>query len=73
MGITSMVFGIISLFLAGPIFGPLAVLFGIVSLCQNKPGENKGIAIAGIATGTIGTVVGVLMVIIFFLLIAPQR
>lgn len=54
MAIASLVLGIVSLFLFGLIAGPLAIIFGALRV---KPGSaGRGMAIAGIVLGALGTI-----------------
>ncbi|MGK2882892.1 MAG: DUF4190 domain-containing protein [Mycobacterium sp.] len=74
--IASLVTGIISLptiFLClGVIFGIAGVVLGIVALSQlkNSPQGGKGMAIAGIATGGVGILIGVLFIV--FIVVAAS-
>ena len=64
MSITSMVLGIVSLFLGGWIgllVGVLALIFGIVTLC-NGTGK-KGFSIAGISCSGVSMVWNILVII----------
>ena len=60
LAIASLVLGIVGLFFFGLILGPLAIVFGIISLNkvkkQPKVYAGKGMAIAGIVIGAIALV-----------------
>jgi hypothetical protein len=70
MGITSMVLGILSICLfclygvVGIILGTLALIFGILGRKRAQRGEatNGGMALAGIITGSIGLVIGLVVI-----------
>ena len=61
LAITSLVLGILSLILFGPLAGIPAIILGIIALkrIRQRPAEvgGNGLAIAGIATGGVGTLV----------------
>ena len=62
MAITSLVLGIVSLFLFGIIAGPLAIIFGALRV---KPGSaGRGMAIAGIVLGALGTIGAIVLLAI---------
>jgi hypothetical protein len=73
--VTSLVLGIISLFplpfTAIPC-GALALIFGIIAFKKIKQGlfAGKGLSIAGITTGSIGLVIGLINVILFVLFVS---
>ena len=58
-GIVSFVCSIVGLLIAGVIFGPLAIVFGIIGMINRKL---KGLAIAGLVIGVIDLIVGILLV-----------
>ena len=62
MAIASLVLGIVSLFLFGIIAGPLAIIFGALRV---KPGSaGRGMAIAGIVLGALGTIGAIVLLAI---------
>jgi hypothetical protein len=65
--ITSLVVGIVSIFFAGIILGVVAVVFGLIALNRIRKDperrNGKGFAIAGIATGAVG-LVGALIILL---------
>lgn len=68
MGIASLVFGIISLvmlslFFLGPICGVLALVLGVVAL--SKRPEGKAMPIIGIVTGSLGTLLALVIMMIY--------
>ncbi|MEV0069909.1 DUF4190 domain-containing protein [Amycolatopsis sp. NPDC050768] len=70
-GVTALVLGIIALVLCwtvwgGIILGVLALVFGILGVKRANRGQatNKGASIAGIVTGSIGLVIGLLLAIL---------
>lgn len=68
MAIAALVLGILSFFCLGPVAGVLAIIFGVLGLKKaNEIGSGKGMAIAGMVLGIIGTIVTIL---IFVLVIA---
>lgn len=75
LAIASMVLGIIG-FIAGwvvigGIFALVAIILGIVALRKTKTGGGgKGFAITGIVTGAIGLLISVLMLVLFWWVIA---
>jgi hypothetical protein len=78
IGIAAMVVGIVALVLfwipfLGLVLGIVAVVLGIVGIRKASRGEatNKGMAIAGVATGGVATLVG-LFVVVVFLFIADE-
>ncbi|MEW2505754.1 DUF4190 domain-containing protein [Amycolatopsis sp. CA-161197] len=69
-GVTALVLGIIALVLCwtvwgGIILGVLALIFGILGVkrANRREATNKGAAIAGIVTGSIGLVIGAVILI----------
>lgn len=74
LGIAAMVLGILSLVFAwlpflGLILAALAFIFGLVAI--KKPG--RGMAIAGIVTGSVGILLGLLWLVVFMALPSLQR
>ena len=62
MAIASLVLGIVSLLLFGIIAGPLAIIFGALRV---KPGSaGRGMAIAGIILGALGTIGAIVLLAI---------
>jgi hypothetical protein len=57
-GIVSFVCSIIGLLVAGIVFGPLAIIFGIIGMINRKL---KGLAIAGLIIGIIDTIFAILI------------
>ena len=67
MAIAALVLGILTFVCLGPIAGILAIIFGFLGMKKaNETGTGKGMSIAGIVLGAVGTV---LSVILFFVLI----
>lgn len=72
LGIAALVLGILSLPLAvfffpvGLILGILAIIFGVIGMGRAKKGlaTNRGVAIGGLVTGIIGTVIALIFVIL---------
>ena len=66
MAVSSLVLGIIGLLLAclafGAVFGIVAVILGVVALGRVRRGVNggKGLAIAGIVTGVLAVLIGII-------------
>lgn len=60
LAVTSLVFGILSLFCGGPLFGVPGLICGIMALSKAKKGEagGQGLAIAGTVTSGVGSLVG---------------
>lgn len=69
MSIASLVLGITSIILCCAcgfpvILGTVGLIFGIISLVQNR--QDSGMAVAGIITSTIGIILGIVVVILYF-------
>lgn len=68
--IASLVCGIIGILIAGIIFGPLAIILGVLAkkeINQNPRGiQGKGQATAGIVCGIIAIIVWLIIVIVMF-------
>lgn len=65
--VSALVLGIISLFLFPFIAGPLAIIFGGIAMSRaskNPNQEGKGLAIAGLITGIVGTLGGLLILLL---------
>ncbi|MFA5781369.1 MAG: hypothetical protein WC868_03770 [Bacteroidales bacterium] len=58
-GITSFVLSIVGLLVAGVIFGPLAIIFGIIGMIKRKL---KGLAIAGLIIGIIDIIAALIII-----------
>lgn len=59
--LASLILGIISVIAFGIVAGPLAIIFGALRL---KPGSaGRGLAIAGVVLGIIGTVLAVVLIV----------
>ena len=69
MGIASLICGLVGFFCCGVILGPAAIILGILQL---KKQSGKGLAIAGIVTGAISTLLYVVMIIIYVIAIAAE-
>lgn len=67
MAIAALVLGIVSFVCLGPIAGVLAVVFGFLGLkkANEIAGRGKGMAIAGLVLGIIGTVVWIIILVVF--------
>lgn len=61
-GIASLILGIIGIFFAQIILGPLAIIFGIIG---RKKDDSKGSATAWLIIGIIGTILAILFIILF--------
>ena len=62
LAIAGMVCGIVGLFFANIILGPLAIIFGGIGLSRaNRGASNRGMAMAGIILGIIDIVVWILV------------
>lgn len=66
IAITSMILGVVSLTMLGPISGIPAVILGIIGLGKSP---KKGLSIAGIVTGGISIIITFVAVALLFLLI----
>lgn len=68
MAIAGFVIGLCSLFIAGVILGPLSIIFSLISLKRIKRDsatrKGKGLAIAGLILGIVGTVGGAIVLAI---------
>lgn len=66
MAVAALVLGILTFVCLGPIAGVLAIIFGIIGLGKAKElgGNGRGMSIAGIALGVVGSVVSVIVLII---------
>jgi len=63
--IASLVCGIISLFILGPILGAVAIVLGVMARkeIESDPNlEGAGLALAGIITGAIGAVLAIVLI-----------
>ncbi|QRP46928.1 DUF4190 domain-containing protein [Amycolatopsis sp. FDAARGOS 1241] len=70
-GVTALVLGILALVLCwtvwgGIVLGVLALVFGILGVkrANRREATNKGVAVSGIVTGSIGLVIGVILVVL---------
>ncbi|MEO6109683.1 MAG: DUF4190 domain-containing protein [Candidatus Saccharimonadales bacterium] len=70
-GIASMVLGIVSLFGLGVLTGIPAIILGIIAIRKHK-GAGFGMGIAGVVTGAIGILVGIIFVMTFIALPSLQ-
>lgn len=66
-GIASLVLGVLSLFLPfiGLLFGILAIIFAAISMGRGEP--LKGLAIAGLVTGIVGAILGLVVILAWLL------
>jgi hypothetical protein len=63
--VASLVCGIISLFLLGPILGVVAIVLGVLArkeIAANPNLDGAGLALAGIITGAIGAVLAIVLI-----------
>jgi len=60
-GITALICGIVGLFILTIILGPLAIIFGGVSLSRNE--KNKGLGITGLVLGIINVILGIILLV----------
>lgn len=68
LAIVSMVLGVVSLTGPGLLLGIPAIVTGIIAI--RKKVSNRGLAIAGLVTGIVSTVLSILFVLFVILLIA---
>jgi hypothetical protein len=61
-GIASLITGIAGLFVAGLIFGPIAIILGVIGLGRKR--KLRGLAIAGLILGIIALVIAAVVAII---------
>lgn len=66
IAITSMILGVVSLTMLGPISGIPAVILGIIGLSKSP---KKGLSIAGIVTGGISIIITFVAIALLFMLI----
>ena len=66
MAIAALVFGILTFVCLGPIAGVLAIIFGFIGLkkASTMGGTGKGMSIAGIVLGIVGTVASILILVL---------
>jgi DNA-directed RNA polymerase subunit RPC12/RpoP len=69
----SLACGIGNLFLCPPLLGPLAILFGVISLCLPREQDAKASAIGGIVCGIVGLIVSGLIFIVLMQAQTPRR
>jgi len=66
MAIAALILGISAFVCLGPLGGLLAVVFGILGLSKAKQiGTGRGMSIAGIILGALGTIVSILVLVLF--------
>lgn len=65
MAVAALVLGILTFVCLGPIAGVLAVIFGFLGMkkANEMGGTGKGMAIAGIILGIVGTVISILLLV----------
>jgi prepilin-type processing-associated H-X9-DG protein len=75
LAITSMVLGIVSCLCMGPLFGIPAIILGVIALSKVKSGvgEGKGMAIAGVVTGFLGSTIMFIVILAAMLLPALSQ
>ena len=62
MAIAGLVCGIVGIFIASIILGPLAIVFGGVGLSRARAGGGgRGMAIAGVVLGVVDLVLGIVL------------
>ncbi len=74
LGVAALVLGIASIplgvffFPVGIVLGVLAIIFGAVGMTRAKRGRatNRGVALAGLITGVIGTALGIVFLVLTF-------
>lgn len=68
MAVAALVLGILSFFCLGPLGGVLAVVFGVIGMNKAKEmaGTGHGMSIAGLILGIIGTILWMIVAIVFF-------
>ena len=65
MAIAALVLGILTFVCLGPIAGILAIVFGFLGMKKaNETGTGKGMSIAGIVLGIVGTVLSIILFIV---------
>ena len=68
MAVAALVLGILTFVCLGPIAGILAIIFGFLGMKKaNETGTGKGMSIAGIVLGAVGTVA---TIVVFILIVA---
>ncbi len=67
MAVAALVLGILTFVCLGPIAGILAIIFGFLGMKKAKEigGTGKGMALAGLILGAVGTVLSVIVFIVF--------
>jgi hypothetical protein len=66
MAVAALVLGILTFVCLGPIAGVLAIVFGILGMKKAKEtGVGKGMSIAGIVLGAVGTVLTIVLFFVF--------
>ena len=67
MAIAALILGILSFFCLGPLGGVLAIVFGILGLkkANESAGRGKGMAVAGMVLGIVGTIVSIILLVVF--------
>ena len=65
VAVAALVFGILTFICLGPIAGVLAIIFGFIGLGRAKEtGVGRGMSMAGIILGIVGTILSILAVVI---------
>lgn len=67
LAITSMVLGVVAVSCLGFVTGIPAIILAIISLVRKSP--SRGLSLAGLVTGIIGTIVSFIIVALFVLLV----
>lgn len=66
MAVAALVLGILTFVCLGPIAGVLAIVFGFLGVKKaNESGVGKGMSIAGIVLGAVGTVLSIVLLFVF--------
>jgi hypothetical protein len=80
IAVASMILGIVSLVLfflwfLAPILALLAIIFGALGIGKAKKigGKGKGMAIAGLVTGSIGLVVSIIIIVLAFIVVSKAK
>jgi hypothetical protein len=65
MAVAALVLGILTFVCLGPLAGILAIIFGFLGMKKaNETGTGKGMSIAGIVLGAVGTVATIVLIIV---------
>ena len=70
MAVAALVLGILTFVCLGPIAGILAIIFGFLGLkkANEMGGTGKGMALAGLILGAVGTIISIILFVVFVVL-----